>query len=164
MCGIAAIVDRRASPPETATAAIVAVLRHRGPDGEAIERIGPATLIHTRLAIIDLAGVPSRFADRHVKVVLSGQGADEPFGDYERYQAATALPVTRFLRALLATCDQPGGRAAAQRAPQARRPAARRSGRDRAPAQVFEISDRGPRARLTGGPAAEAAEGTPRAG
>src|SRR5262249_19549039 len=33
----------------------------------------------------------SRFAARDVKVVLSGQGADEPHGGYGRHQAAAAL-------------------------------------------------------------------------
>jgi asparagine synthase (glutamine-hydrolysing) len=35
---------------------MVEALRHRGPDGDAIRRIGPVTLAHTRLAIIDVAG------------------------------------------------------------------------------------------------------------
>jgi asparagine synthase (glutamine-hydrolysing) len=33
----------------------------------------------------------SRFAAQEVKVVLSGQGADEPLGGYQRHQAAAAL-------------------------------------------------------------------------
>ena len=48
----------------------------------------------------------SRFAARNVKVVLSGQGADEPHGGYGRHQAAAALgpaarlgPLARPLRA-----------------------------------------------------------------
>ena len=35
---------------------MVEALRHRGPDGDAVRRIGPVTLAHTRLAIIDVAG------------------------------------------------------------------------------------------------------------
>ena len=48
----------------------------------------------------------SRFSARNVKVVLSGQGADEPHGGYGRHQAAAALgpaarlgPLARPLRA-----------------------------------------------------------------
>ena len=33
----------------------------------------------------------SRFAAEHVKVVLAGQGADEPHGGYGRHQAAALL-------------------------------------------------------------------------
>ena len=75
MCGIAAIVDRRTSPSDDVTAAIVSALRHRGPDGEAVERIGPATLIHTRLAIIDLAGgaQPMSSEDGACSVVVNGE-------------------------------------------------------------------------------------------
>jgi asparagine synthase (glutamine-hydrolysing) len=35
----------------------------------------------------------SRFTAQHVKVTLSGQGADEPLGGYQRHQAAAALGV-----------------------------------------------------------------------
>ena len=44
---------RRAS---TRRERMVEALRHRGPDGEALRRIGPVALAHTRLAIIDVAG------------------------------------------------------------------------------------------------------------
>ncbi len=75
MCGIAAIVDRRQPPSDGVAAAIVKSLEHRGPDGEAVERIGPATLIHTRLAIIDLAGgaQPLRSEDGACSVVVNGE-------------------------------------------------------------------------------------------
>ena len=45
----------RLAPAERGTR-MAAALRHRGPDGEAVRRIGPPTLAHTRLAIIDVAG------------------------------------------------------------------------------------------------------------
>lgn len=75
MCGIAAIVDPRAPLPERDAAAIAAALHHRGPDGESVARIGPATLIHTRLAIIDVAGgaQPLRSEDGACSVVVNGE-------------------------------------------------------------------------------------------
>jgi asparagine synthase (glutamine-hydrolysing) len=75
MCGIAAILDRREPPTGEVTATIASALRHRGPDGEGVERLGPATLIHTRLAIIDLAGgaQPLHSEDGAVSVVVNGE-------------------------------------------------------------------------------------------
>ncbi len=57
VCGIGAILDpagarRRAAAPQR----MVEALRHRGPDGQARHAPGAATLAHTRLAIIDVAG------------------------------------------------------------------------------------------------------------
>ena len=50
-------------------------LRHRGPDGEAVERFGPVTLACTRLAIIDVAGgdQPLLSEDGEVAVVANGE-------------------------------------------------------------------------------------------
>src|SRR4051812_33614788 len=50
-------------------------LRHRGPDGRAVERFGPATLVSTRLAIIDVAGgdQPLYSEDRAVALVANGE-------------------------------------------------------------------------------------------
>src|SRR6185312_9139473 len=61
--------------PEAATGAICEALRHRGPDGESVSRYGPATLIHTRLAIIDLAGgdQPLHSEDGQCHVVANGE-------------------------------------------------------------------------------------------
>ena len=56
MCGIAALLDPAAACSNGAAPAIAAALRHRGPDGEGQAQIGPALLVHTRLAIIDVAG------------------------------------------------------------------------------------------------------------
>lgn len=55
MCGIAGIVrfdDRPISPDRLA--AMLAHLKHRGPDGEGISDHGRCALVHARLAIIDL--------------------------------------------------------------------------------------------------------------
>ncbi len=56
MCGIGAILDPAGAARPDAAQRMVEALRHRGPDGDAVRRIGPITLAHTRLAIIDVAG------------------------------------------------------------------------------------------------------------
>jgi asparagine synthase (glutamine-hydrolysing) len=56
MCGLGAILDPAGTARSDAAQRMVEALRHRGPDGDAIRRIGPTTLAHTRLAIIDVAG------------------------------------------------------------------------------------------------------------
>ena len=45
----------------------------------------------------------SRFAAERVKVVLAGQGADEPHGGYGRHQAAALLRHARLVPAVAAT-------------------------------------------------------------
>jgi asparagine synthase (glutamine-hydrolysing) len=75
MCGIGAILDP--SGPRTPDAAqrMVGALRHRGPDGDAIRRIGPVVLAHTRLAIIDVAGgdQPLDSEDGAVTLIANGE-------------------------------------------------------------------------------------------
>src|ERR671914_926800 len=56
MCGIGAILDPAGTSGQHAAERMVEALRHRGPDGEAVRRIGPLALAHTRLAIVDVAG------------------------------------------------------------------------------------------------------------
>jgi asparagine synthase (glutamine-hydrolysing) len=56
MCGLGAILDPAGAARPDAAQRMVEALRHRGPDGDAVRRIGPVTLAHTRLAIIDVAG------------------------------------------------------------------------------------------------------------
>jgi asparagine synthase (glutamine-hydrolysing) len=56
MCGLGAILDPAGSARPDAPQRMVEALRHRGPDGDAVKRLGAATLAHTRLAIIDVAG------------------------------------------------------------------------------------------------------------
>jgi asparagine synthase (glutamine-hydrolysing) len=56
MCGIGAILDPAGGGSSDAAQRMVDALRHRGPDGDGVKRIGPLTLAHTRLAIIDVAG------------------------------------------------------------------------------------------------------------
>ena len=54
---------------------MVDALRHRGPDGDGVHRAGPATLAHTRLAIIDVAGgdQPLHSEDGSVSAVVNGE-------------------------------------------------------------------------------------------
>jgi asparagine synthase (glutamine-hydrolysing) len=56
MCGIGALLDPACASDPGAPQRMLQALRHRGPDGEAIRRIGPVALAHTRLAIVDVAG------------------------------------------------------------------------------------------------------------
>ncbi|HEX2160292.1 MAG TPA: asparagine synthase (glutamine-hydrolyzing) [Thermoleophilaceae bacterium] len=75
MCGIGALLDPAGSAPPDAARRMAAALRHRGPDGEAIETHGPATLVHRRLAIVDVAGgdQPLRSEDGAISLVANGE-------------------------------------------------------------------------------------------
>ncbi len=56
MCGICGIVTNGPRPDEATMSAMLAALRHRGPDGSGYVRDRTALLGHTRLAIIDPVG------------------------------------------------------------------------------------------------------------
>jgi asparagine synthase (glutamine-hydrolysing) len=75
MCGIAALLDPAGVSGQDAPRRMLEALRHRGPDGEGIRRAGPATLAHTRLAIIDVAGgdQPLDSEDGAVTVIVNGE-------------------------------------------------------------------------------------------
>ena len=77
MCGIAGIFNRNGNslPAQTELIAMIARLRHRGPDGFGYHRDGAIGLAHARLSIIDLAGgaQPIHNEDRSVWVVLNGE-------------------------------------------------------------------------------------------
>src|SRR5215211_3634603 len=75
VCGIGAILDPAGSAPSGAPQRMVEALRHRGPDGEAVTRHGPLTLVHTRLAIIDVEGgdQPLDSEDGDISVVVNGE-------------------------------------------------------------------------------------------
>jgi asparagine synthase (glutamine-hydrolysing) len=75
MCGIGAILDPAGTSGQHAAERMVEALRHRGPDGEALRRIGPVTLAHTRLAIIDVAGgdQPLDSEDGKVTAIVNGE-------------------------------------------------------------------------------------------
>jgi asparagine synthase (glutamine-hydrolysing) len=75
MCGIGAILDPAGTLGQHAAERMVEALRHRGPDGEALRRIGPLALAHTRLAIIDVAGgdQPLDSEDGRVTAIVNGE-------------------------------------------------------------------------------------------
>ena len=75
MCGIGALLDPAGTAPEDCGRRMVDALRHRGPDGDGLLRAGPATLAHTRLAIIDVAGgdQPLHSEDGAVSAVVNGE-------------------------------------------------------------------------------------------
>jgi asparagine synthase (glutamine-hydrolysing) len=75
MCGIGAILDPAGTSGQHAAERMVEALRHRGPDGEALRRIGPLSLAHTRLAIIDVAGgeQPLDSEDGRVTAIVNGE-------------------------------------------------------------------------------------------
>ena len=75
MCGIGALLDPAGTAPEDCGRRMVDALRHRGPDGDGVHRSGPATLAHTRLAIIDLAGgdQPLHSEDGVISAVVNGE-------------------------------------------------------------------------------------------
>ena len=53
---------------------MVDALRHRGPDGDGVRRIGPVSLAHTRLAIIDVAGGDQPLVSEDGQVTLIANG------------------------------------------------------------------------------------------
>ncbi|HEU0019676.1 MAG TPA: asparagine synthase (glutamine-hydrolyzing) [Thermoleophilaceae bacterium] len=75
MCGIGALLDPAGSAPPDAGRRMAAALRHRGPDGEAVVALGSTTLVHRRLAIVDVAGgdQPLRSEDGSISVVANGE-------------------------------------------------------------------------------------------
>jgi asparagine synthase (glutamine-hydrolysing) len=100
----------------------------------------------------------SRFTAQNVKVVLSGQGADEPLGGYQRHQAAAAMAVLDGVPSILhaplrrAACALPRN----ERVKRAAELLAAGRGRERL-LQVFEITTADTRSALSRGPAADAA-------
>jgi asparagine synthase (glutamine-hydrolysing) len=93
----------------------------------------------------------SRFAAKDVKVVLAGQGADEPHGGYGRHQAAALLGPLRLVPAAAATPAAAVARAL-PRAAAARRVAHLLGGRGEAERllRLVEITDAGTRTQLAG--------------
>jgi asparagine synthase (glutamine-hydrolysing) len=124
---VAAMALRSPSPPTTFTIGFPGagdVLDERGPAAESARLIGTdhhATAMAETDFLAELAtavprleepcGIPSapalaqlsRFAAERVKVVLAGQGADEPHGGYGRHQAAALLGRLRHAPAALAS-------------------------------------------------------------
>src|SRR5512138_752891 len=78
MCGVAGVVSLRPGlppPPREACGAMVAALRHRGPDEAGLYRDARAALGHARLAIVDLATgqQPLSNEDGSLWVVFNGE-------------------------------------------------------------------------------------------
>ncbi len=75
MCGIAAIYDPGARTAPRTLSGLVQALRHRGPDGQASWCRGPAALVHTRLAIIDVADGDQPFTseDGGTTAIVNGE-------------------------------------------------------------------------------------------
>lgn len=93
MCGIAGIVGCGPTAGEDMQRMLFA-LRHRGPDGEGIERGPQAIFGHRRLSIIDLAGgrQPLTNADRSLWLVCNGE-----IYNYRELRADLELGGYRFL-------------------------------------------------------------------
>src|SRR4029450_570194 len=75
MCGIGAILDPAGTSGQHAAERMVEALRHRGPDGEALRRIGPGALAHTRPAILHrpAAAQPLDSEDGRVAAIVNGE-------------------------------------------------------------------------------------------
>jgi len=75
MCGIGAVLDPSGAADAGAPERMVAALRHRGPDGDAVRRLGPVALAHTRLAIVDVEGgdQPLTSEDGAVTLIANGE-------------------------------------------------------------------------------------------
>ena len=97
----------------------------------------------------------SRFAAESVKVVLSGQGADEPHGGYGRHQAAAALGAAGIAGRAAGPAGLAGrARGRGQRAGAPREPAAGRPGAGRPPGAAAGDHRRRPAHRADRRPAA----------
>ena len=78
MCGIAGIASRDGQPPARATA-LAGALAHRGPDGQGSYSRDGVALVHTRLAIVDLAqGAQPLISDDGVALIANGEIYNDP--------------------------------------------------------------------------------------
>ena len=100
MCGIAGLALRPdAAPPDPAVlAALARALGHRGPDGSGSVVLGQAALVHTRLAIIDVAGGDQPFFAGAATLIANGEIYNAP-------ELRAAMPGTAF--ATLSDCEPP---------------------------------------------------------
>jgi asparagine synthase (glutamine-hydrolysing) len=172
---VAAMAQRAPDPPSTFTIGFPGhggLLDERGPAAESARLIGTdhhdtamvETGFLTELAtamphLEEPCGIPSapalaqlsRFAAERVKVVLAGQGADEPQGGYGRHQAAALLGRLRFVPPALASPAAAAARAV-PRAARARRVAHLLGGRGDAERllRLVEITDAPVRRALLG--------------
>ena len=75
MCGIAGMMTKDGTrPPQTAVAAMLAAMAHRGPDGTGTHYAGDTALAHGRLSLIDLAtGDQPLFAPDGTALIGNGE-------------------------------------------------------------------------------------------
>lgn len=79
MCGIAGIQTANGAPPDPAALArLRAALAHRGPDGSGETIAGDTALVHTRLAIIDLATGDQPLYRDHAALIANGEIYNDP--------------------------------------------------------------------------------------
>jgi asparagine synthase (glutamine-hydrolysing) len=100
MCGIAGLALLAGAPPPdpAVLGAMRRALAHRGPDGSATVVIGQAALVHTRLAIIDVAGGDQPFFDGPAALIANGE-------IYNFRELRAAMPGTSF--ATGSDCEPP---------------------------------------------------------
>ena len=93
MCGIFAAVG--APLADAAVRQVIGALRHRGPDGEGVyvDELAEVTLVHTRLAVIDLftGAQPLESHDGDIVLVCNGE-----LYDFERIRASLERTGQRF--------------------------------------------------------------------
>ena len=76
MCGIAGHLSFAGPPDADLVARMTACLAHRGPDGSAVDHVGPTALGHRRLAVIDLsraADQPMTDSTGTLRIVFNGE-------------------------------------------------------------------------------------------
>ncbi len=100
MCGIAGLSLAPDAPPLRAEilAALARALAHRGPDGAGHAVVGRAALVHTRLAIIDLAGGDQPLYAGSAALVANGEV-------YNYRELRAAMPGVHF--ATESDCEPP---------------------------------------------------------
>ena len=100
MCGIAGLSLAPGAPPPSAEtlAALARALTHRGPDGAGHAVVGRAALVHTRLAIIDVAGGDQPLYAGPAALVANGEV-------YNYRELRAAMPGVRF--ATESDCEPP---------------------------------------------------------
>jgi asparagine synthase (glutamine-hydrolysing) len=85
MCGIAAIVTSQAGVSRDVVPCMVAALRHRGPDSQAVHRFGRCTLGSARLSIVDVEGGRQPILSRDSALGVTFNGAIYGFRDLKPY-------------------------------------------------------------------------------
>ena len=98
MCGIGGMVLSATAPDPALLARLTGAMAHRGPDGAGHAAVGRVALVHTRLAIIDLAGGDQPLFAGPAALVANAEV-------YNYRELRTALPETRFATA--SDCEPP---------------------------------------------------------